>query len=323
MSFLIALGIALVMTPVARRAGLAIGVVDRPGGDELKIHRGAVSALGGAAVVAGALIAAELRAGVPASVLGCVAIAFGTGLADDVRPLSAWSRLMLLSGAGLVLAAGGARIDGLAALGVGGAGILVVVCANGVNILDGQDGLAGGLAAIAALGLAGVGARAGGGVDPLALSLAGALAGFLVWNRSPARIFLGNGGAYGVGALLASAFARTAAEGGSRRLLACVFCLGVIAFELAFTILRRLGSRSSLASGDRLHSYDLLSVQMGSRDRATEVFWIAGAAACGLALLISRTPTSVALSVTAISGVTAAVAGRRLWTRRTRAPKAG
>jgi hypothetical protein len=81
--------------------------------------------------------------------------------------------------------------------------LLVVVCANAVNIIDGQDGLAGGLAVVAALAVSVLVSAAGLSTVALtALAVAGALVGFLVWNRPPARIFLGNGGAYGVGALL-------------------------------------------------------------------------------------------------------------------------
>ena len=82
---------------------------------------------------------------------------------------------------------------------------LALACANAVNIVDGQDGLAGGLAALASLSM-GVSAHILGVTPGLSLGLAvgGSLLVFLLWNAPPASLFLGNGGAYGVGIVLAA-----------------------------------------------------------------------------------------------------------------------
>jgi UDP-GlcNAc:undecaprenyl-phosphate GlcNAc-1-phosphate transferase len=172
-------------------------------------------------------------------------------------------------------------------------------------MLDGQDGLVAGVAAIAALALALVLDRtdAGRAVD-LALALAGALVGFLVWNRPPAAIFLGNGGAYAVGLVLSLLAATAGARDGMRGALAAGLCLAVPAFEVVLTVIRRLGSESGVIQGDRLHSYDLLTARVG-RWRSTLAFWGLGAVSGGLGVLAAAS----SLVVAAVLGALVALAG--------------
>jgi len=76
--------------------------------------------------------------------------------------------------------------------------------ANAINIIDGYNGLAGGFSIIVLLGLAFVGHQTGDVlITSLALGLAGAILGFLVWNWPAGKIFLGDGGAYLIGFMLA------------------------------------------------------------------------------------------------------------------------
>ncbi|MGH2793470.1 MAG: hypothetical protein ACRDKG_04115, partial [Actinomycetota bacterium] len=234
MSFLIACGIAVALVPIARRAGIAVGLVDRPSDPTLAIHARPVPILGGAAVVAATLLGAAVAGdGLPGSIVAAVTIAFAAGLADDVRQLTPVVRLVLLGGAGVVLAVGDVGIEPLGALAGVATVALTLACANATNLLDGQNGLAGGLASIAGGALALV-APAGSGVRSLGFALAGAGIGFLVWNL-PGRIFLGNGGAYAVGTLLA-ALAASVSSSGWHGLLVAGACLGVLAFEMVFTV---------------------------------------------------------------------------------------
>ena len=83
--------------------------------------------------------------------------------------------------------------------------VVILATANAVNLSDGVDGLAGGAAMIALLGLVGVGL-----LDPqhavgwVCWPLIGAIAGFLVYNLPPARLLMGDTGALGIGAALAA-----------------------------------------------------------------------------------------------------------------------
>jgi UDP-GlcNAc:undecaprenyl-phosphate/decaprenyl-phosphate GlcNAc-1-phosphate transferase len=284
MSFLLAFCIGIILTPPAATLGSLTGMVDRPGAGELKIHARPIPVLGGVAVLAAALSAAALLGrGLPWPAEAGVLVAFLAGLLDDRRPVSPWVRVAWLAvAAGLV--AWAIPMSLLGPIGRPATFALVLACTNGVNLLDGQDGLAGGLSAVAALALAVV---AGGAVRATALALAGALVAFLLWNRPPARIFLGNGGAYGVGAVLAAVAAQVA-RGGLRPLLAAGLALSVVAMELTSTVLRRLGSGHRLSSGDRGHSYDVLSVALKSRTASTLVLLAAGTVLGATAALVGR-----------------------------------
>jgi UDP-N-acetylmuramyl pentapeptide phosphotransferase/UDP-N-acetylglucosamine-1-phosphate transferase len=190
--------------------------------------------------------------------------------------------------------------------------LLLLLMANAVNLIDGQDGLAGGLGAIASVGLAAV--IAANGADPaLALVVAGALVGFLAWNLPPARVFLGNGGAYGLGALLTVLAAQATLSHGWHGLLAAALCLGVFAFELTFTVVRRLLSSQRLAAGDRRHSYDLLGRSRGNRDRSTLALWTLGAVCAGAGYASDQVSLAAAGTMLGVAFVIGTAAGGRLW----------
>jgi UDP-GlcNAc:undecaprenyl-phosphate GlcNAc-1-phosphate transferase len=303
--------VAAALAPLLGRFGSTVGLVDRAV-DELKIHRAPVPVLGGVVVVVAAAVG-MLAGGRPASwgLVGAVAVALLAGLVDDARPLPASVRVLLLLLAGGALAT---SFDGPpAAIGIL---LLVLVCANAVNIVDGQDGLAGGLAAAAALSLAALGAIRGDEVAvAVGLAGAGALIGFLPWNWPRARLFLGNGGAYAVGVVLAFLAARAVAVGGWRGLLAAGSCLGVFAFEVAFTVARRATAGGTITTGDRLHSYDLLSRTSG-RVASTVWFWALGLLAGALGVGVAVLPLAVGAPLVAAAALGGSWWGFRLWARR-------
>jgi UDP-GlcNAc:undecaprenyl-phosphate/decaprenyl-phosphate GlcNAc-1-phosphate transferase len=323
MPFVIALSLGLLLTPVAGWLGSRAGLVDRPpspgASDGLKIHDRPVPVLGGAAVVVALLTTVQLfGVGTPWTI-AAVAVAFMTGLIDDVRPLAPWSRVVLLGVAGALLGANGLLETLLGPLAIPAVILLALACANGVNILDGQDGLAGGVAAAGAAGLAVVAnATAGGITAGMGFALSGAVLGFLFWNRPPASIFLGNGGAYAVGVSLAALAAGVADEAGWAGVAAAAMCLAVVAFELAFTVVRRAVDRASLTAGDRDHSYDLVALEVGSRRLCTAIFLTAAIVLSGVGATLFAAPFGVGVAATLVTAGFASVWGARLWSRRDR-----
>ena len=323
MPFFIAIALALVLTWAARWLGLATGLVDRPsaaepeadrppGADPLKIHTVPIPVLGGLGVVA-AVLGTLLVTGtdLPLPVIAGVLLATAIGLVDDARPQPASVRLVALAVAGVPIALGlpTGQLGPLARVGVV---LLLLLLANAVNLIDGQDGLAGGLGAIGSVGLAAV--IAPNGVDPvLALVVAGALVGFLAWNLPPARVFLGNGGAYGLGALLTVLATQATIGHGWHGLLAAALCLGVFAFELSFTVVRRLVGSQRLATGDRRHSYDLLGRSRGNRDRSTLALWTLGAVSAGAGYASDQVSLAAAGTMIGVALVIGTAAGGRLW----------
>lgn len=303
--FLIACAAAVALTPVLAAIGVRVGLVDRPG--ELKIHGHPIPVTGGLAVVAAALLGAGLAgAGLAGHgypwVAAAACLALAGGLADDVRPLPPWVRLAVQSTAGAILVLGGLR---LAPFGVAGGLALVlttVVCCNAVNLVDGQDGLAAGLGAIAALGLAGVLVGGTGAAVPLAT--AGALVGFLVWNRPPARVFLGDAGAYALGVLLAASAAQATVIGW-HGLLAAGVCMGVFAYELVSTVVRRLATAAPAVLGDREHSYDRFAARLGSRVGSSLLMWSLGAV-CSLLAVFAVANLAPPAGLALVAAVTAA-----------------
>ena len=260
---------ALLLGMLARRLGPAVGAMDRPDGTVLKPHPHPTSWLGGAAVI-GAVAAGMAVEGWPLPWAGGVAIggAFALGLADDALGVPPLPRLAIQLGLGVVLATGSSVGEALpgAALAWAAAAVLFAAALNGVNMLDGMDGSAAVAGAISALGLALIAARAGHD-DRMVVALvtAGAVAGFLVHNLPPARLYLGDNGAYTVGAALAvvalgweETGVRVAEWRSPAGVLGAATCLGIFLVDLLLAVMRRVAGRTRITAGDRHHLYDQL-----------------------------------------------------------------
>lgn len=255
-ALLVGLGLAL----VSRQFAPALRLVDAPDGD-LKPHTGAIPITGGIAVVGGVLLGWTVAGVFDPAVVGLMLLLFGVGIVDDIRPLPPLVRLVAVAAIGVGFAIWSDVVVGVPATLM--TTILVVVLVNAVNLLDGADGVAGTAAMVS---FAGIGVMASlRGVEPMSTWIvAAALAGFLVVNWPPARIFLGDGGAYAVGGLLvASALAVTPTDGDFWSVwlpsLAVAICMtGVFLVDLFLTVFRRLRNRERLTGGDRLHVYDRL-----------------------------------------------------------------
>jgi UDP-GlcNAc:undecaprenyl-phosphate GlcNAc-1-phosphate transferase len=312
MPFLIALGLGLVLTPLLALLGRRVGLVDRPVSDGgLKIHAEARPLTGGIGVVTATLVAVALTGDGPTLLVAApILILLAVGVVDDLVGLAPSIRLAVELGAGVLLAAGDVTLAPLGDLGPFVLVLAVPVVANAVNMMDGQDGLVGGLAAVAALGLSVVGA-ADGGMGSLGPACVAALMAFLVWNRPPASVFLGDGGAYAVGGLLVVLLADASSSWAG--LVGGIACLGIFLLELVSTVLRRIVTRSSLTSGDRSHVYDQLAERLGSRGSSTAVLVAAGVVAAAVGVLAAHVPlpAGVASVLLLMAGGTLLI--RALW----------
>jgi Fuc2NAc and GlcNAc transferase len=267
------------MTGRVRRMALDQGVLDRPG--PRSSHTRPTPRGGGLAFVSVLLIALALAAGLglqpwrPALVLGGGgAVVAGVGWRDDQRSLLPGRRLLAHL---LVAAAAVAGLEGVAPLSLGplafGNGLLVQAAAvlflawmiNLFNFMDGIDGLA----AVEAISVAGVGSAAlllaGGGTLLQAwgpLSLASAVAGFLVWNWPPARIFMGDAGSgflgFAIGVFMLQAGRVSSDLFWSWMILAAVFLVDATA-----TLLVRLARGESWWLAHRSHAYQRLALRLG------------------------------------------------------------
>ena len=290
----------LVLTPLARTVALRFGIVDRPG--DLKTQRVPVAYLGGVAVFLAAL-PGPILAGEPL-VLVPAGIALVLGLADDLRPLPVLARVVVE----LAIAVTAALVVPGPAIARIATAVLVLGLLNAVNLLDGQDGLAAGVGVVITVGFA----LLGGPAVPIALGLAGALAGFLVLNRPPARIYLGDAGAYFVGTSVAllPALTEHAATSWSTW-WAVPLLLGLPVADTAIAILRRLRAHRPLLQGDRSHVYDQLVDRGASIGRSTLVGIGVQVGLTGIGLAATQAAPGVALGITAFTAIALAVVAAR------------
>ncbi len=279
-TFLIALILTILLTPMVRSFAPEIGAIDKPA--ERKVHTRNTPRTGGiaiffgfsVAVLFGLLIGAEHGIKIdPHPILGILlggSIVLLVGLLDDMRGLKPLTKLFWqVAGAGVAIYFGVAisfvtnPISGVLALGWIALPLTLlwlVGMTNAVNLIDGLDGLASGVTLIAAGTLFFVALRTHQpGAALLMLALAGAALGFLRYNFFPASIFLGDSGSYFLGFVLAASaiigvFKTT--------LIVALFLplviLAVPIFDTTFAIIRRVGSHKSLFSPDDKHIHHLL-----------------------------------------------------------------
>ena len=284
LAFGLAMALAAGVTPLIRRFALRRGIIDRPS-EPRKIHTKPVAYLGGAAIFFGFLV--TLAVFVPPSrqvvalVLGC-GILVAVGVIDDMRGLSPWTKLAWQFVAAGVALSGGIGITSVTSpfggvidltygrfdvdLGsinfhitpIGNAVSLIwmVGLANTINFLDGLDGLACGVSGIAAfiMFLLAVGPNVNQPVVALiAIILAGAAFGFLPYNFYPARIFMGDSGAYFLGLTLAMLAIYSGAK-----LATAALVLGFPIVDAVWAATRRIAKRSSPFRADKKHFHHLL-----------------------------------------------------------------
>ena len=246
MALIVGLVVAVIATPLAARLATRLGLVAHPG--PLRVNTRPVPYLGGLAVFV-ALLAPVVR--VRPSMLLPLGLACALGIADDATDLSPILRLVVEIGIGVAAAWVMAPHDaGHVVFGI----VVVLVLVNAVNMLDGLDGLAAG---VVALGAAGFFVVLSGSSATLALTLVGALLGFLVWNAPPARVYLGDAGSYLLGVALAMLFLSSALHPAAAISGAFLF-VGVPVADAAVAIIRRLRAHTSPLRGDRGHVYDQL-----------------------------------------------------------------
>lgn len=209
-SFLVALALGLVLTPLASVGGRKLGILDLP--DPRKLHGRPIPRTGGWAVFLGLTVAALVTD--PSRELSGLLLGggliFAVGAADDVHSLPASLRLVAQVVAALVMIVFGDRLTFVPHVPgeVFWESILtilwMVVVTNAFNFLDGVDGLAGSMGVLCAgLFLVLLLPSGQSGAALFAAALAGTCLGFLPYNWRPARVFLGDGGSTTIGFFLA------------------------------------------------------------------------------------------------------------------------
>ncbi len=279
----LSLVVAAAVTPLVRWAARRAGVVDTPGGR--RVHTRVIPRLGGVAVVVGfyaPLIAlaftqsdvAEMFFADPSRLVGLLVggvMIASLGAWDDIRGLRAWHKLAIQCLAALVAWGCGFRMENLTLpflgeleLGVFGLPVTILWIAavvNAMNLIDGLDGLAGGIAFFACLTNFVVATLNGNPlVMLLAAALGGAILGFLLYNFNPATIFMGDSGSMFLGFVLATTSMMGSSIQGSTTvaILVPLISLGVPIMDTLFAMVRRIAERRPIFSPDRGHIHHRL-----------------------------------------------------------------
>jgi len=311
---LVAATTTFVCTPLFRRLAFRVGAVQQP--DERRVHPRPTPVLGGAAMLvgflAGMLVAAQLdvldqiftNSTEPLGLVIAAVLMLAVGTIDDIRDVSAPAKM-----AGIVLCASVLVFLGISmsVFRVPFVGVIVLTpdlsyllsvvwvlgMTNAINFIDGLDGLAAGIVAIAAgtfflytMQLLDLDILTDGNIAPLvAVIVLGMCVGFLPFNFHPARIFMGDGGALLLGLLMA---ASTMVVGGRvdqsvefsgqtyfffAPLFIPLFILGVPIFDTFLAIVRRAAKRKAPSAADNEHIHHRL-VRLGhGQRRSVLILW--------------------------------------------------
>ena len=288
-AIVLALGLALLVTPLVKKYAFKLGALDRP--DWRKVHKRVMPRLGGLAIyfsfMAAVLLTMDITEQVGGFLVGGTLIII-LGFIDDTRGVSPWWKLLGQIAAAAVVIKYGLEVTSLTnpfsnelpiALGYLSIPVTIlwiVSVTNAVNLIDGLDGLAGGTIFISALTLAAVVwiETANSGVYPgqseavvLALILAAAVVGFLFYNFYPAKIFLGDSGSMFLGFSMAALSIMGVAKGATFiSIIIPVVILGIPLLDTIFAIVRRYNGRRPIFQPDKEHLHHRL-IQMGLSHR--------------------------------------------------------
>ncbi|HEX9951933.1 MAG TPA: hypothetical protein VGB53_09215 [Rubricoccaceae bacterium] len=309
--------LSAVLVEVVRRAALQRAVLDVP--NERSSHAAPVPRGGGlgmlAAVAAAWALAAvavpDVRA--PWLAVGAALVAAVSAL-DDVRTLRAGPRFAIQAAAAALVAwaTGGwgwLAVAGVGPVALGAAGIALAVVwtvglTNAYNFMDGIDGIAGGQAVMAGAAWAAAGLWLG--VPAVALvgaCVAAAALGFLVHNRPPARVFMGDVGSATLGFVFAALplVAGDALEPvlAGRLPVFALLAVWPFVYDAAATFGQRLARRENVLAAHRQHRYQRLVIA-GASHGAVSALYAALAAvsgACAVRWLVAADPWAAAVGL--------------------------
>lgn len=307
-AFILALAISFACTPAVRMLAIKIKAVDVPK-DNRRMHKVPIPRMGGLAIFAGFLVSVlffvplgtEFR-----SILIGALILVVLGIIDDIVSLKPKTKFAGQIIAALIPALSGVSIHGIvnpfvpgqySTLGIFSIPLTViwiVGITNAVNFIDGLDGLACGVSAIATVTMFIIAVLFGETYIALMMAaLAGACLGFLPYNMNPAKIFMGDTGSMFLGYILA-----TVSIQGLFKFYAVIsfavpfILLGLPIFDTGFAIVRRLLKGQSPLQADRGHVHHRL-IDLGFDQKQSVAILYTFSALMGLtAVILARTNES-------------------------------
>lgn len=313
-ALIIGIVVAYLTAPVSIKLAHRLGVIDTPK-DARRVHKKPIPRFGGMSIFLGSMAAMIIPAGMNANIKTAMiggALMYLLGIIDDIKdikPAVKFGGQILI--ASLVYALGiritfisncfGAAVTDAHANVILSAGVSYIITVfwivgitNAVNLMDGLDGLAAGSVAIMSLSLAYIayihGIRLGSMPVCIALvAVAAGCIGFLPYNFSPAKTFMGDGGALYLGYMIAvlsviSPLKRATVVGA----LIPMLTLAVPIFDTALAMLRRTLKHESIMAADKGHlHHHLMAAGFGQR-RSVLIMYGIVAIMGEVAVLLSR-----------------------------------
>ena len=306
--------------PLVTRFAIHKGLLDLPDGDR-RMHQGPIPRLGGIGVFAALLVAGAVSASLESSAhllfllpfilsvgIGATML-FAVGLVDDLMGVSPLIKIVVQSVAAVIVWRYGFHIDVLVlpggsvvTLGLFALPIIIlwiVGLSNAFNLVDGADGLAGGVAVIALVATA-ISALVLRNTVVLwsAVALIGAILGFLRFNLPPARIFLGDSGSLVIGFLLAVLTVKgMTRHDGAVFAFGPIFALSYPLLDTGISMLRRWLRREPLSRADGRHIHHQLSrIGLGPRQSLVLLLGLSSVvAALGVSVSLAPPEFTIAL----------------------------
>ena len=275
--------------PIVKKIANHIGAIDIP--NERKVHKTPIPRFGGFAIYLGFLLGyvifGQESIQMNSILIGSFIIIM-TGIIDDIKPISVKHKLIgQIVGASIIPLYGGILLKDISAFGLYlNFGILsipvtilfIVAIINCINLIDGLDGLAGGIAAIyfMMIGIISVMFNNSSGLDAiLTFIMLGCTLGFLVYNFTPASIFMGDSGSMFLGYIIAVIALLGYKNVTFTSLIVPVFLLAIPIMDTLFAIIRRLIKHESIVKPDKSHlHHQLLKLNFSTRKTVLIIYLV-------------------------------------------------
>ncbi|EJP32524.1 putative undecaprenyl-phosphate N-acetylglucosaminyl 1-phosphate transferase [Selenomonas sp. FOBRC9] len=333
LAFMIALGVALFLTPVVISFARRTGALDAP--DARKVHVRPIPRIGGIGIYAAFMVSVLVQMSISdfspeimTSLWGLLAggtIIVAIGIIDDYRDLPAKVKLLGQILAACVLVIGfDVRIDVitdplgdfiyLEYFAIPATIFWVVGLTNTVNLIDGLDGLAAGVSSIAAVTIFLVAMEEGiPFVAMITAALAGAAIGFLYYNFNPARIFMGDTGSMFLGFMLAGISVIGAVKSAATiALIVPILALGLPILDTTFAIVRRARNHRPIFKPDKGHLHHRLLAHGFTQKQAVLLMYVVSALFGLCALALTAVSTQAALLIILIVAAAVFIGARKL-----------
>ena len=333
LAFMIALGMALILTPVVIAFARRTGALDKP--DARKVHVRPIPRIGGIGIYAAFMVSilvqlvfVELTPEFMMSLIGLMVggtIIVAIGIIDDYCDLPAKVKLLGQILAAVVLVVGfDVRIDFitdplgdfiyLELFAIPATIFWIVGLTNTVNLIDGLDGLAAGVSSIAAITIFLVAMEEGiPFVAMVTAALAGAAVGFLYYNFNPARIFMGDTGSMFLGFMLAGISVVGAVKSAATiALIVPILALGLPILDTTFAIVRRMRNHRPIFKPDKGHLHHRLLAHGFTQKQAVLLMYVVSALFGLCALALTAVSMQAAIFIILIVAAVVFIGARKL-----------